>query len=216
VLSKKILEIDENTVRYSGKGRMKPIVAGVLTVLILATMLLLGSRGTGPAPAVSSDPKADLGPGAVRVSAAEQAVHELLRCGEGGDVAGYLAAFAEPLKTRLEREVDERGRSAFADDLKRAAGARKSHAVFAAEPDGDAIARVAVETIYPDRNERQVYRVEKTASGWRIADVSTVRSHQPAAKFGTPASYIAPEGVPVQAPPGGGLTVETDDDPDPP
>ena len=193
---------------------MKPTVAGILTALILATMLVLGSRGI--VQKVSPDPQALETQGDVGGNPAEHAVQGLLKSSEAGDVAAYLAAFVDPLKSRLEREVEGRGRITFADDLKRAAAARKSHAVFAAVPDGDATARVAVETIYPDRNERQVYRVEKTASGWRIGDVTTVRSHQPAAKFGTPASYIAPEGVPVQVPRGGGLTVETGDDPDPP
>jgi hypothetical protein len=193
---------------------MKQIVAGILTALILGTMLVLGPRGT--VHMVPSDPQAVETQGDIGGNPAEQTVLRLLRSGEAGDVNGYLAAFTDPLKSRLEREVEGRGDSAFADDLKRTAAARKSHAVFAAEPDGDAIARVTVETIYLDRNERQTYRVEMTPSGWRVAAVTTVRSHRPAVKFGSPASYIAPEGVPVQVPPGGGLTVETGDDPDPP
>jgi hypothetical protein len=150
------------------------------------------------------------------VSPAEEVVWRLLRSGEEGGVEAYLAAFAGPLKTRLEREVEGRGREAFAGDLKRAAAARKSHAIFAAEPEGGGAAEVAVETVYPDRNERQTYRVERTEDGWRIVEVATVRSHQPTARFGTPASYIAPEGVPVQEPPRVGVTVETGDDSDPP
>ncbi len=193
---------------------MRPIVAGALTALILAAMLVLGSRrGVTTAPLEPQGAEARVEVGA---SPAEETVRGLLKSGEDGDVAGYLSAFAGPLKARLEREVGGRGRQAFADDLRSAAAARKSHAVFAAEPEGDDVARVTVETVYPDRNERQTFRIEKTSDGWRIADVATVRSHQPAAKFGTPAGYIAPEGVPVQGPPGGGLTVETGDEPDAP
>lgn len=195
---------------------MKPLVAGVLTAGVLAAMLVVGSRrGATTAP---PSPQAAEARGEVGASPAEETVRGLLRSGEGGDVAGYLATFAGPMKARLEREVGARGREAFADDLRRAAAARKSHAVFAPEPDGDIAARVTVETVYPDRNERQTYRVEKTDDGWRVTDVATVVSHQPAAKFGTPASYVAPEGVPVQVPPrpGDGLTVETGDDPEAP
>jgi hypothetical protein len=194
---------------------MKPILAGILTVAILAAVLILGSRrGTTTVP---SEPQAAETQGEVIANPAEETVRRLLRSGEDGDVTSYLAAFADPLKARLEREVEGRGREAFAGDLKRAAAARKSHAVFAAEPDGDAAAKVAVETVYPDRNDRQTYRVERTDDGWRIVDVATIRSHQPSAKFGTPASYIAPEGVPVQAPPPRvGVTVETGDDSDSP
>jgi hypothetical protein len=124
-------------------------------------------------------------------------------------VPAYLDAFSGPLRQRLEREVNERGRAVFADDLRRAARSRKSHAVFAAEPDGPGSARVTVETVYPDRNERQTYRVDKVDGGWAVAEVETVKSHQPKSKFGTPASYIAPEGVPVQGP----VNVETGEGP---
>jgi hypothetical protein len=194
---------------------MKPLVAGLLTAVVLAAMLVLGSRR-----AVTTDPAGRQeiqAPSGVASSPAEVAVKALLKSGEDGDVTAYLASFAGPMKDRLEREVADRGREAFADDLRRAAASRKSHAVFAGEPDGDDVARITVETVYSDRNERQTYRVEKTGDGWRVADVATVKSHQPAAKFGSPASFIAPEGVPVQEStlPKVGLMVEPGDDPDP-
>src|SRR5262245_50317997 len=126
---------------------MKPILAGILTVAILAAVLVFGSRrGTTTVP---SEPQAAETQGEVVASPAEETVRRLLRSGEDGDVTAYLAAFADPLKTRLEREVEGRGRESFAGDLKRAAAVRKSHAVFAAEPDGDSVAKVAVETVYP-------------------------------------------------------------------
>ncbi len=109
----------------------------------------------------------------------------------------YLAAFAPALRARLEREADEKGRAAFAESLRAAARARKSHAVFAPEADGPDAARVVVEAVYPDRNERQTYRLERSDGGWLVADVETVRAHRPQARFGTPASYREPEGVPV-------------------
>ncbi|MCA1685132.1 MAG: hypothetical protein LC745_03945, partial [Planctomycetia bacterium] len=142
-------------------------------------------------------------------SPAEERVRGLLRDAGAGDVTAYLSAFTGPLRQRLERDVKERGMRAFADDLRAAAKSRKSHAVFTAEPDGDEAARVTVENVYPDRNERQTYRVERKDGGWLVADVETVRSHQPTSKFGAPAHYVAPEGVPVQ----GALRVDDGADP---
>jgi hypothetical protein len=148
------------------------------------------------------------------VHPAEARVNTLLEGAWSGDVPAYLDSFGGPLRDRLGREVEERGRDAFAADLKRAAQSRKSHAVFSAEPESDDVARVAVETVYPDRNERQTYRVDRGPSGWLVTEVETVRSHQPKAKFGTPASYQEPEGVPVQGmSPNVGLSVETGDEP---
>jgi hypothetical protein len=54
-----------------------------------------------------------------------------------------------------------------------------------------------VESVYPDRNERQTYRLERAGGGWLVAEVETVRAHRPAVKFGAPASFREPEGVPV-------------------
>jgi hypothetical protein len=112
--------------------------------------------------------------------------------------------------------VDERGRETFAADLRRAARSRKSHAVFSVEPEGDGAARITVETVYPDRNERQTYHLalQSQGGGWLVNDIETVRSQVPKAKFGTPASYQEPEGVPVQglAVQGVPLRVETEAD----
>jgi hypothetical protein len=200
---------------------MKTIVAGLMTTAILAAVIVFGVprsevRKTTSALSSAADEPVPSLPYMSETSSfhpAEHVVRQLLDAGEAGDVMAYLAAFADPLRTRIERDVQTRGRDVFAHNLKRAAAARKSHAVFAAEPEGDDSARVVVETVYPDRNERQTYRVEHTAEGWRIGDVTTARSHSPSARFGAIATYVAPEGVPVQALTPEGLTVETGDAP---
>jgi hypothetical protein len=173
---------------------MKRFMAGVLTVAIMGLLAWSGIRR----------PPAAQGPAEIAAEAANPAearVHALLESAWKGDVAAYLDAFDGPMKSRLEREVDERGRDAFAADLRTAARSRKSHAVFAAEPDGDETARVVVETVYPDRNERQTYRIDRKPGGWLVTEVETIRSHQPKARFGDQADYQAPEGVPVQTTP---------------
>jgi hypothetical protein len=179
---------------------MKRMLASGLTVLLMGLLLWSGTR-RAPAP-VSVGGEANDGS-----STAEARVQGLLQSASQGDVAGYLDAFAGPLRARLEREVNERGRAAFGQDLRSASQSRKGHAVFAGEPDGPGSARVIVETVYVDRNERQTYRLEQNGVDWFVAEVETVKSGQPIAKFGAPASYIAPEGVPVQ----GGTAVETDE-----
>jgi len=187
---------------------MRRACAGLLTVVAMGLLLWSGVRQPPAAtPALSPSPSRS-GPVAEDVLAgpAEARVRALLDGAARGDVDGYLAAFGGPLRVRIEREVAGRGRDAFADDLRRAAAARKSHAVFAPEPDGPAAARVVVETVYPDRNERQTYLVEDGEGGWLVTDVETARGRQPQAKFGSPANFQAPEGVPVQRE---GLTVET-------
>jgi hypothetical protein len=195
---------------------MKALIAGLLTAAVLAAMLFLGSRKVATTP--PTDPQGAEAWSEPAANPAEEAVRALIRSCDEGDVTGYLEAFAGPIRARVEREVASRGREAFADDLRRAAGARKGHAVFAAEPDGDDDARVAVETVYPDRNERQTYRVVKSGEGWRVTEVATVRSRQPAARFGASANPSTSETATPQVPPPPkvGLTVETGNDPESP
>lgn len=181
---------------------MKRALAGGLTVVIMGLLLWAGARRP-ESPKPAAEPAAAEAPNPA--SGAEARIQRLLEDSARGDVAAYLAGFGGTLRQRLERESAERGRDAFADDLKRAAATRKSHATFAPEPEGPDAARVTVETVYPDRNERQTYRLEQGPDGWLVTAVETVRSHQPKAKYGTPASYQEPEGPPVQP----GLTVET-------
>jgi hypothetical protein len=186
---------------------MKRIIAGLLTVALMGILLWSGRNrpaapaGPGPSQGGSNAPD----PAAVRLGG-------LLESAWNGDVTGYLECFSGALRQRLEREVSERGRDAFSADLKRAARSRKSHAIFAVEPEGTTAARIVVETVYPDRNERQTYHLAQETSGWLVNDVETVRSQVPKAKYGMPATYQEPEGVPVQglAVQGIPLRIETD------
>jgi hypothetical protein len=172
---------------------MRRILAGILTVALMGLLLWSGSRRPAATPEVAEadDPAAG----------AEGRLRALLESARDGDVAAYLDAFSGPLRQRLEREVAERGRDAFAAELRRAARARKSHAVFAPESDGPETVRIAVEAVYADHNERRTYRLDRTPDGWSVTDVDAARGHTPLAKFGTPASFQEPEGVPVPAGP---------------
>ncbi len=56
-----------------------------------------------------------------------------------------------------------------------------------------------IETVYPDRNERQTYRLARTPSGWLVAAVDPVRSRSPEEKYGSPAGLVGTEAPPVLA-----------------
>jgi hypothetical protein len=178
---------------------VKRFVAIVLTVLLMGLLLWAGARRK-ESPAPGGDVSKTVGgvDPTSKAHPAEARVRGLMESARRGDVAAYLDAFAGELRLRLDREVAERGRAAFAGDLASASRSRKSHAVFSAEPEGSSAALVTVEAVYPDRNERQTYRVEKTGDAWLVTAVETVRSIQPKAKYGSLATFDAPEGVPVQ------------------
>jgi hypothetical protein len=170
---------------------VKRVAAGLLTLALSVLVAWVGLRRAGQAP-VGRDHGSS-------VESANDRVQALLQSARDGDVSAYLEAFDGILKERLEREINERGLKAFATDLRRAARLRKSHSVFAAELDGADLASVAVETVYPDRIERQTFRLGRRPEGWRVIDVTTAQGREPKSKFGSAASFREPEGVPVQA-----------------
>jgi hypothetical protein len=169
-------------------------IAGILTALVLALILAIAARrpsagpGPGMSPAISTRPS----------DSPDACLQNLIDDARAGDLDGYFDAFAEPLRSRLMREADETGRAAFATALRRASEARKGYALYAPESEGPDAVRVTIESVYPDRNERQVYRLVQKPDGWRIAEVQSAQGREPAARFGLPATYKEPEGVPVQ------------------
>lgn len=179
---------------------MKRVASAIAAVAVMAAVLWLGRTRTGPAvaPAQAASPG---GTSDLDLAGASERVENLLADAARGDVDAYLAAFSGPALARLQQQANERGRSALADELRRAARARRSHAMFEPEPEGSGTtaggARVTVESTYPDHVERQTYRLVREGSGWSIADVETARDHVPPNMPGAAATYQEPEGPPV-------------------
>jgi hypothetical protein len=186
---------------------MRRMLAGSLTVIIMVLMIGVGLRR--PVPPYVADAESAVRPeGALsrfpdsRLQDASERIEGLLGSARKGDVTAYIGAFAGPLRARLEHEAQERGQAAFAAQLRRAGQARKSHAVFAAEPDlaSPDAARITVETAYADRLERQTFRLERASGGWLVTEVETARDVVPKNVVGSLATYEEPEGVPVPIP----------------
>jgi hypothetical protein len=173
---------------------MKKFFAATLTVVLMSCLVLASLRRGSEGRAVADRSPASDG----ETNPATARVQRLLEDASKGDVASYLDAFSGTLRKRLEQQADERGREAFAADLRAASRSRKSHAVFAADADEPNSARVLVETVFPDHNARQTYRLERATSGWFVVEVETEQVRRPASRFGATAKYEEPEGIPVQ------------------
>jgi hypothetical protein len=182
---------------------MKRPVAALCALIVMCGMLWTGlRRPVSPAPGTPTGmPQADrVGrQSGSELSGASDRIESLLDVAQRGDVAAYLASFGGPLRARLERLADERGRNAFAAGLRSTAQARKSHTIFDPEPDGDApdSARIIAESTFADRIERQTYRLVRDDSGWIITDIETARDRVPNKALGSIATFQEPEGVPV-------------------
>ena len=181
---------------------MRRQLAALSTVIIMGGMLWTGLRHRDP-PAAGTPASPPTWGGADRqtlshLSGAPQRIEALLDAAARGDVAAYLASFDDPLRVLLEHQADEPGRAAFAAELRRAARARRSHAVFAPMAGGDPdTARIIVESIFADRIERQTYRLVRRDAAWLITDFQTARDRVPRNPLGSLATFHEPEGVPV-------------------
>ena len=166
---------------------MKRMLASGLTAPSMGLLIWSGTR-RAPAPVPWAAMR-------MTVPRRPSAVQGLLESASGRR-RGLPRRLRRSAPARLEREVNERGPDAFAADLRTAARSRKSHAVFAVEPDGPGSARVTVETVYPDRNERQTYRLEQNGVDWLVTEVETVQSRQPMRSSARRPRTSRPKGCP--------------------
>jgi hypothetical protein len=154
---------------------MKRGLAGLITIGLLAGVLLWSvPRGEPPVRAEDDTPEA--------------CVQRMFVAAEAGDVATYLDCFTGAERRRLERELADQSRDAFARALQQAVQQLKGRAVFApseADVDADTL-RLTVERVYVNRTERQTYQMVRRADGWRIASVQTAQAYQPLKPYGTP------------------------------
>jgi hypothetical protein len=181
---------------------MKRILTGVLTSIIMS-LLLWNALSRPPASSTSSanskqDSRFQDGSD---IKGATACIDRLLAAARAGDVDAYLEAFGGSAHARLSREADEIGRDVFALRLRRAGLARKGHAIFAPEPDGDRLdaATITVESTFAARIERQTFRLEQANRRWLVTAIETAREHVPKNPLGTLATYEEPEAAPVAA-----------------
>jgi hypothetical protein len=180
---------------------MRRILAGSLTAIIMGFLIWNSvGRSTALRHAANSGGEDSRFQKSAKYQEATACIERLLESARKGDVFSYLNAFGGPLRERLERQADERGRDVFALRLRRAGLARKSHAIFAPRPAGDRglAASITVESTFSDRLERQTFQLERAAGGWLVAEIESAGERASAKPIGALATYDEPEGAPVE------------------
>ncbi len=155
---------------------MKRIVAGVITIVLLALVVWFGMRRT------SSDTEETK-------STPEACIDRMFAAAERGEVDAYLDCFTGPERDRIERELAEQPRDVFARSLIETVESLKGWAVFEAPSKAantDEIAWLTVERIYANRMERQTYHLICESGVWRIHSIRTAEAKQPDLPYGTP------------------------------
>jgi hypothetical protein len=103
-----------------------------------------------------------------------------------GNVDAYLACFTGPERKRLDQQLSDQSRDAFARGLIEAISTLKGRAVFLVgelQPN-DSAAQVTVDRVYASRTERQKYRLIRNSRGWRIESVESAAAYQPVRPYG--------------------------------
>jgi hypothetical protein len=157
---------------------LKRIVAGFITALVLATLLIVAAvRSAGP---VAQTP--------------EQCLEQMFQAMKDGDTSAYLRCFTGELRERLERNATEQTTRKFAEYLRETMAPVKGRAVYKTEASGDDHVRLVVDRVYEQRQwEYQGYRLRRESGTWKIYAIDPTELHDPPVPYGTPA-LPTPEG----------------------
>jgi hypothetical protein len=184
---------------------MKRILAGLITTMIMCVMTWTALRRAPASHPSSTDSRQDSSfqnsgfQNRSELRGATACIEGLLAAARTGDVDAYLKSFGGPAHARVSREADELGRDVFAIRLGQAGLARKGHAIFAPEPDGDRLdgATITVESTFATRIERQTFHLEHADTGWLVTEIERASEHVPKTPLGSLAAYNEPEAAPV-------------------
>jgi hypothetical protein len=116
----------------------------------------------------------------------QDAIYAMLNAARAGDVKTYLASFAGPMQASLRQAVAEQTEPGFAKYLLDSTSSVKGVAVSDPEAITGSTARVRVEYVYQDRNEAQVFDMEKIQREWKIAGMGSGERVKTLIPYGTP------------------------------
>ena len=151
---------------------MKRIVAGSITALVLAALLVVAAvRSATPA-----------------AQTPEQCLEQMFQAMKEGNVAAYLNCFTGELRDRLELNAKEQATEKFAGYLRETVAPVKGRAVYKTETSGDDQIRLVVDRVYERRQwEYQGYRLRRESGTWKIYAIDPAELHYPPVPYGTPA-----------------------------
>lgn len=119
-------------------------------------------------------------------STPQDAIYSMLEASRAGDVNAYLREFTGPMREALGQSIAERTEAEFARYLRESSSGVKGIAVSDPQAISDSIARVRVEYVFQDRNEAQMFELERLGSRWKIARADADQRVKTLIPYGTP------------------------------
>jgi hypothetical protein len=152
--------------------------AQVATVVILAGALALAAAArSGWRPATILRAASPATP--------QDTVYLALDAARDGDVRRNLSCFTGPMDSSLREIVKEKGERSLADYIRAFNASVKGVALQEPQFLSENEVRLRVEYVYSDRNESQIYYLNRTSGGWRIARQENSEGSQVVVPYGT-------------------------------
>jgi hypothetical protein len=151
--------------------------AQVITVLVLAAGLgaALYRKGTFDkisfSAAMATQPKAEPSP--------QDTIYAMLDAARDGNVDKFLATYAGDLQSSLRQSVTPQYRKDMNAPI-------KGVALNEPAPLNEREVKVRVEYVYQDRNEAQIFYLEKVRGEWKITRVENAERVKTLIPYGTP------------------------------
>ena len=148
-----------------------------VALAVLGLSVLMRQRDSAPS-AIAARPA---------VSTPQNTVYAMLNSARAGDVPKYLDHYTGELAASLRRAVADQGDVGFAQYLRQTNELIKGIAVNEPEPVAEGEVKLRVELVYGDRNEAQIFHLEKQPAGeWKIKRLEAVERVQTLVPYGAP------------------------------
>ncbi len=113
-------------------------------------------------------------------------IYRMLDAARVGDAEAYLGCYGGLMQRRLQQTRLEMTADGFAQYLIERNQRVKGLAVFEPQAVSEAAVKVRVEFVYEDRNEEQLFYLERLPEGWRITRVEEAQRVETPVPYGTP------------------------------
>jgi len=117
----------------------------------------------------------------------------LLEAAQKGDVKRYAECFTDPAASQLQARMKPFSESEIAANLRSSEAELRGFSTIEQtvnEHGGEA--KLLIEKVYPEHNERYRVRMKRLGREWKIAEMQPVEKTVPKIKFGTPVVPLPP------------------------
>lgn len=116
----------------------------------------------------------------------QDAIYSMLEAARTGDVKRYVGNFTGPLEASLRQTLAETSEGGFSKYLRESNSGIQGVAVSDPQIMSASQAAVRVEYIYRDRNQAQMFYLDKANTGWKISRTDGEERVKTLIPYGTP------------------------------